>query len=57
MSNLTRLFQVVILKKTLILMCLISVCFWRFHYLKSDCLTFRHLLCEKNTNIIRMCGG
>jgi len=30
-----------------------------FHYreLKIDCLALRHILCEKNIKLFRMCGG
>jgi len=57
MSNLTSLFQRVILKENLVLMFSLSVSFWHFRDLKTDCWKSPHLLCEKNTTIILMCGG
>ena len=31
--------------------------FWHYQELKNDCWTSRHIFCEKNIILFRMCGG
>ena len=32
-------------------------CFWQLREMKIDCWTSRHLLCERNIKLFRLCGG
>ena len=56
-SNINVSVERVILKETLVLMCLVGVCLWQFRDLKCDCCTSRLLLCEKNNKLFLMCGA
>ena len=51
------MFQSVILKNTLLLMCLAAVCFWHVRKLNGGCCTSRHLLWKKCFKLFWMSGG